>query len=654
MTPEEFAALLGARPSGAGKWKARCPGHADRRPSLSVGTGDDGRVLIRCMAGCPAESVLTAMGLAMRDLMPEASVVGRPPKPVPPRNRAAAEKDESFATLEGALNALRRRMRRGIESRAFHYLSADGRLVGVVVRWDATGDKDKAIRPVALGDDGRWRIQAMPAPRPPYRLPELADADRVFVVEGEKVAEALREIGLVATCAAGGAKAAGMTDWSVLAGKEVAILPDNDEPGEAYAEEVGAIVARLTPPATVRVARLPELGAKDDAVDLIEIRRAEGVADEAIASEILRTVDAAEPVAITAPPIAPKSRSLGIVTRPNLIRLADVEPREVAWLWSGRIPLGRLTLLVGVPGLGKSFVTTDWASRVTTGTPWPDGSDCVRGSVLFVCAEDDPADTIRPRLDAHRADVSQVHLLTSVVRSCGDEQTESMFSLVDPEALEQAIEKVGNVRLVVVDPIGSYLGRSDAHRDNEVRSVLSPISLLAERHGAAVVMVAHRRKSGGGGSADESVLGSRAFTGLARSVLHLSPDPKVPSRRLLLAGKNNLAPPADGLGFTIAGEPPAVRWDRDPVDITADDALRAESEPNARKSKRPREAAADWLRGRLEAGPAMYADLVSEAQGEGLSKRTLERAADELGIEKSKADFRGGWRWSLPEEPGLR
>lgn len=660
MTPETLAARLDARPTGEGRWLGRCPAHDDRSPSLSIGTGNDGRVLLRCMAGCSTESVVAAAGMTMTALMPEGGAVQRTSRSAPARSEPSPKSNRrtgpSFDSVESAIAAARRGKRKrpdgcpgaplGVESRQFLYHDHDGRHVGTVLRWDAVGDLSKEIRPVSVEDDGRWRIGAMPEPRPLYRLPEVLPADLVLVTEGEKCADVAHEIGLVATCCAGGSKTVDKTDWSPLAGKIVAILPDNDAPGESYANDVAAALARLAPRPTAKIVRLPGLEAKEDVVDFVAKLRDTGGSDDATRDELLRLIESTEPM--VAMSSREKSKSAEVLTRPNLIRLADVEPREVSWLWPGRIPLGRLTLLVGVPGLGKSFVTTDWASRVSTGTPWPDGTDCDRGSVLLVSAEDDPADTIRPRLNAHHADADRIHLLQGVVRVSGDGESAGMFSLVDVEPLEEALSEIGDVRLVVVDPIGSYLGRSDSHRDNEVRAVLAPIGLLAERFGCAVLMVAHRRKSGAGGTADESVLGSRAFTGLARSVLHLSPDPKDPSRRLLLPGKNNLGPPAAGLGFRILGEPAAICWDRDPVDMTADEALRAESEP-ATKSKRPREQAADWLRERLADGAVPYRDLIAEAQDAGLSKRTVERAADELGVEKTKSDFHGGWRWSLPE-----
>ncbi len=338
-------------------------------------------------------------------------------------------------------------------------------------------------------------------------------------------------------------------------------------------------------------------------------------------------------------------------TGPVMLCLADVQATPVNWLWPGRMPLGRITLLVGRPGEGKSFLTTDMASRVTTGSPWPDSSECPHGSVILVSAEDDPADTIRPRLDAHGADASRVHLLAAVRRQGdGGKLYESMFTLADLPALEAALQRVPDCKLIVIDPIGSFLGGgTDAHRDNEVRGVLAPVAKLAEQYGPAVLIVAHRRKSAGD-FADDTALGSRAFTGIARATWHLSRDKDDKHRRLLLPGKNNLGPEGTGLAFSIGGEPAALHWERDPVSMSADEGMAIEAErekpgPDADEQDR----AVAWLRAALADGPRPARDLMDEArEGEGIAKRTLERARQNIGIIAYRPTNPGPWYWRLP------
>jgi hypothetical protein len=333
--------------------------------------------------------------------------------------------------------------------------------------------------------------------------------------------------------------------------------------------------------------------------------------------------------------------------------LADVEAREVDWLWPGRIALGRITLLVGRPGEGKSFLTTDMAARVTTGTSWPDGSDCPAGSVILISAEDDPSDTIKPRLDAHRADCRKVHSLSMVRRIDSEgKKHDVLFTLEDVAALELALKQHPDCKLIVVDPIGSFLGGdTDAHRDNEVRGVLAPVGKLAEKYGPAVLVVSHRRKSAGS-NADDLALGSRAFTGIARAVWHLSRDTVNKARRLLLPGKNNLAPEGDGLAFTICGEPPAIVWERDPVAMSADDALAVENGGNERTGRpaEERDDATEWLASELaDLHEHPVSDLKRDAKSAGIAWRTVQRAAAMLKVVRQRSGFGGGFIWRLPK-----
>jgi hypothetical protein len=508
----------------------------------------------------------------------------------------------------------------------------------MIVRWDTAHGKD--IRPVSKTAEG-WIIGGMPEPRPLYRLPDLLarSEEQVYVCEGEEAADAAATLGLLATTSPHGCESASKADWRPLAGREVVILPDNDDAGQGYARDVASILVRLQPAAKVKIVDLPGLPAKGDIYDWLEDH--DGSEPDSLRAIIESLVDDAWFVDASE-----------VIGGPILQCLAQVAPAAIKWLWSGRIPLGRITLLVGRPGEGKSFLTTYMAARISTGSPWPDGSECPRGSVILVSAEDDPADTIRPRLDAHRADVRRVHLLSMVRRIEPDgKRHEQMFTLADLLALETALQALSDCKLIVVDPIGSFLGgRTDAHRDNEVRAVLAPVTKLAEKYGPAVLIVAHRRKTGGN-IADDLALGSRAFTGIARSVWHLTRDSDDRSRRLLLPGKNNLAPEGTGLAFTICGQPPAISWEREPVAMSADDTLSVE---NGDEKKKPgpkpetRNQAVEWLRDLLRSGPTASKDIQAEAKEAGYAWRTSHRAKDDLGIKPYRQQFGGEWMWKLP------
>jgi hypothetical protein len=284
MTPVErvLAKLPGARPSGRG-WSARCPAHEDRKASLSVAAGDDGRALVKCHAGCFVQDVVVAVGLTVSDLMPDRA------DPIPHLDGGHKPAGRTYPTADAALADLERRL--GPRSALWTYHDAVGNPVGLVVRWD--GPKGKDIRPVSRHPDG-WRIGALPDPRPLYRLPELAKADRVLVCEGEKAADAARSLGFTATTSAGGSQAAGKADWSPLAGKVVWILPDNDRPGRKYADAVAGILATLAPAPVVKMVELPGLGEGGDVVDWIDAH-GDAAEPESMRAELETIAAAADP-----------------------------------------------------------------------------------------------------------------------------------------------------------------------------------------------------------------------------------------------------------------------------------------------------------------------------------------------------------------------
>ncbi len=338
-----------------------------------------------------------------------------------------------------------------------------------------------------------------------------------------------------------------------------------------------------------------------------------------------------------------------VLRTPNLVCMADIQPKKIDWLWPNRIPVGRLSLLVGRPGAGKSFLTCDLAARISKDEPWPDGSKNVEGSVMLITTEDDPDNTIRPRLDAHNANVSKIHLLRGInVQKPNAELDESAFTLKDVDQLAEAVRQVKDCRLVVIDPVGSFIGKgTDAHRDNEVRSLLTPIIRIAESHGIAVLVVMHRRKSEAV-FADDTAMGSTAFTGIARAVWHLSSDPDDPARRLLVPGKCNQSAQPTGMAFTIEGDPARLEWDPDPVEVTADDALSRER--NGSGGHSAVDEAVDWIRTALSGGPRPSKELEEEARKNKISGKTLERAKKEIGVESRPGGYRKPWISMLPED----
>jgi hypothetical protein len=342
--------------------------------------------------------------------------------------------------------------------------------------------------------------------------------------------------------------------------------------------------------------------------------------------------------------------------------VTDIPARPLSWLWRHRIPRGKITLLVGHPGLGKTVLTTSLAAVVTTGGQWPaDGGIAVPGDVVFASGEDDPSDTLRPRLEAAGADLSRVHILEGAIAGFTGEGRRRVRMLnlqQDIEALSQKLAEIGNVAMAVIDPISAFLGDVDSHKNAEVRGVLAPLAELAGERGTAIIGVTHFSKQGAGPEALLRVLGSIAFVAAARAAYLVAADPEDKSRRLFLPIKANLSPDSSsGLAFRVEGatiangtiETARVAWEPDPVTITADEAIRPQEPPQASVLGQ----AIEWLQWTLRE-PTLATEVYARAAKMGISKISIRRAADSLKVRKRKTVPEGRWAWSLPEEQGAQ
>jgi putative DNA primase/helicase len=647
---------------------------------LSIHAGGAGGVVWRCHAGCDQAAVIAAVGLTFRDLMPDdlsrrnghaprtrpGVTVTRTPR-TPTRNTGTSDGDaKTFPTAHDAVAELVRQRGGCPPSATWTYHNAAGEAVGLVVRWDTpTG---KIIRPVSreagVADGSGWIIGGMPTPRQLYGLPDLLatkPGDRVYVTEGEKAADAARAVGLLATTSPHGSKSASKADWSAVAGREVVILPDHDDAGERYADDV-ARLATAVGAKSVRVVRLVELWAGmpegGDMADLVEHRWGRGGEVDPIRA----VVDA-----LTDKTTATMQNPVPIDGAPVIVRMSDVQPELVAWLWPARIALGKVTLLAGDPGLGKSFLTLDIAARVSTGRDWPDcpGMATTPGGVVLLSAEDGVADTIRPRLDAAGADLARIVVLEAVRAVShgkgGERESARGFDLSrDLLALEAAIQSVEGCRLVVIDPVTAYLGGEDSHKNAEIRGLLAPLAVLAAKYGVAVILVTHLNKAQGG-PAVYRAMGSLAFVAAARAAWVVTKDRDDPLRRLLLPMKNNIAPDTGGLAYRIeprAGTEgvdgsPVVVWEPDPVNVCADDALggagdRGKGGGVGRRTEC--DDAAEWLAEVLAAGPVLCKDVEREAKEAGHAWGTIRRAKARLRVGSRKRGFTGPHEWHLPED----
>jgi putative DNA primase/helicase len=337
-------------------------------------------------------------------------------------------------------------------------------------------------------------------------------------------------------------------------------------------------------------------------------------------------------------------------------RAADIEPERVDWLWAGRLARGKHTCIAGEPGTGKSQLSIATIAAVTTGGQWPCGEGrAPLGSVIILSAEDGAADTIVPRLIAAGADLARVHIVSAVH---ADKQRRGVNLLQDIGLLEQKIREVGDVVLVVIDPVSSYLGKTDSHKNSEVRGVLEPLSEMGERSGVAIFSITHFSKSGSNATtrALHRFIGSIAFTGAPRAAFIVIDDAENEGRKLLLHAKNNLAPPPQGLAFrleqTIVGDnivSSRVCFDSQPVTISADAAMAADAAGH--EGRTAKVEAMEFLKSALAAGPMPAKDIERTAREHGLTPKVLRSARKPLGVKTERDGFGPGSKslWSRPD-----
>ncbi len=331
--------------------------------------------------------------------------------------------------------------------------------------------------------------------------------------------------------------------------------------------------------------------------------------------------------------------------RPILTRLSSVEAEPVEWLWRNRYARGKLGLKVGDVGTGKTYLDIDLVARLTTGRAWPDGEASPGpGRVILLTSEDGIADTIRPRIDQQGGDPNMIDVLRAVQRNDG----EAPFTLErDLAALDVALSET-KALAVIIDPLSAYLGEADSYKDAEIRGLLTPLAALAEQHRVALIGDLHLTKA-----QQRRILyrvqASVAFVAQARTVLAVGEDPDTPGRRLLVPLKNNLGPTPPVLAFRITDA--GLVWEQGPVEGTAD-RLFAQDETSTRSEQRERDQAATFLRDLLRDGPAASAQILKDANANGISRRTLFRAKTDLGItaERSRtvSGNTGPWYWGLP------
>lgn len=332
--------------------------------------------------------------------------------------------------------------------------------------------------------------------------------------------------------------------------------------------------------------------------------------------------------------------------------LSTVERQEISWFWKDRIPGGKLSIIVGTAGVGKSWFSLWMASRVTRGDSWPDWPSVKveKGRVLILANEDGLSDTIVARVQDCGGDLGLVEVINGTVKTNGNIGS---FNLArDIALLEKTILELGDVKLIIIDPIKAYLGVGkgvDSNNDQDVRAVLMPLCKLAEVHDVTVIGIMHFNKKIDL-SAQDRISGSTAWGAAARSVWMLSWDPEntpsMPKRRIFSPVKNNLSPISSSVVFSI--EDGAVKIESCHEVFDPDEIIKAGSASfYDKKGERAKELLTQALE--LEPDGIEAMTLIELAQGEGICEKTLRIAKKELGIQATKkGSEKGAWIWNWP------
>jgi putative DNA primase/helicase len=634
MTYEEVVSRFPNPKPCAGGAMVQCSAHDDKQGSVKISRGDD-RVLIRCHAGCDTADVLSAKGLSMSDLFftprngtsngnGNHSSNGNSKSLTLAQFAAAKGFDSQFLTRSGVVEE------KG--ALVFHYLLLNGqRAARQRIRLALSGDR-KFI----------WnKAEGKPVPFGLWRLPEARKRGigDLFMVEGESDSLTLWLHGHDAIGIPGADNCKLLQAPHVAGFKRVLIVRENDHGGEVFEKGCTGRLAELEYHGQVAVIEMAKADVKDVNDLHVKLLGDAGGFDsewQALIEQV-RAVD------------------LPIVGL-EVFDASMVKERRVEWLWRGRIPLGKLVLYVGHPGLGKSFAALDVVARLTNGAVWPDGTPngLIAKSLIF-SAEDSIEDTI-PRLielGATRGNAMLVRRMREANEA--GEITRRSFNLGrDLPQLERALDRHPETRLVVIDPVSAYMGRVDSHKNAEVRSdILDPLAELAERRNVTVLAVTHFNK-GSAGNSLERISGSVAFPAAARVVWGFARDPEDPIRRLMLFGKSNVGPEMPGLAFRIVGTEngrATIEWMAGEVAANLNEVLSREAEQQREASTgRKSEAAVELLREMLANGARLNSDIEAAAEAAGISERTLRRAKLQLGVTQHRAGFAGGFKVALPSK----
>lgn len=322
----------------------------------------------------------------------------------------------------------------------------------------------------------------------------------------------------------------------------------------------------------------------------------------------------------------------------KLINMEDVVSKEVEWLWYPYIPYGKITIIEGDPGEGKTTLVLKLAAALSRGLPLPcdDDKEYEPIHIIYQTAEDGIEDTIKPRLEKAGADCSMIRAIDEIDKE---------LSMTD-DRLEQAIIETG-ARLIILDPIQAYIGATvDMHRANEIRPVLKHLGIIAEKHNCAIILIGHMNKASGSKSTYRG-LGSIDIQATARGVLLVARLRDKPNIRIMAHDKSSLAPAGDAIGFEMTEDNGMVCIG--PYDITIDELLSG----NEGRGKKKLDIAENFIKEYFGSNKVIPSnEIMMEAAKRSIKRNTLLSAKKKLGIISDKEKAEDGtiyWTWVMPE-----
>lgn len=342
------------------------------------------------------------------------------------------------------------------------------------------------------------------------------------------------------------------------------------------------------------------------------------------------------------PPKLIKKSNVVNLYKLKITKACDIEEKPQEWLWDKYIPLHTSTLFAGVGGIGKSQLLIFLASSVSTGNVFHVGGQehqLKQGSVLILSAEDSSQTSIAPRLTASEANKDKIHIIESAVNI--NHETEERFIALDNDIglLKKSIEEIGDVKLIIIDPVTAYLGDIKEHKATEVRNLILKLNKIAEEFNLSIILNTHLRKKSSGESttsAADEVRGSGAWTGTVRQAFIIAKDHEDPKRVYFLNMKRNIGEEMAGFSYHIKPfeyeknnsiiKTSKIEWDSDIASMSADEVI----DKRTYEDRSKLEEAKDFIKKALAFGSKSAEYMRKTAENEDISHITLKRARQSL------------------------